>query len=133
MALASGDDARARGVHGVRGDVFSFRPNVFTFRANVFSFRPNVFTFRANVFSFRPDVFTVQTDVFSLDWCRVRFGVTTQWDRVATIERGAAPRKSLVANADDASPSSRFREPGRTRIAIAHSDSSRTVQSPGRK
>ncbi len=51
MALASGDDARARGVHRVRGDVFSFRPNVFTFRANVFSFRPDVFTLQADVFS----------------------------------------------------------------------------------
>ncbi len=51
MALASGDDARARGVHGVRGDVFSFGPNVFTFRVNVFSFRPDVFTLQADVFS----------------------------------------------------------------------------------
>lgn len=75
------------------------------------------------VFSFRPDVFTLQADVFSLDWRRVRFGVTTPGSRVATIERGAAPRKSPVANADDASPRSRFREPGRTSIAIAHLDS----------
>ena len=31
-ALASGDDARARGVHRIGVDVFSFRPNVFSFR-----------------------------------------------------------------------------------------------------
>ena len=38
MALASGNDARARGVHGVGVEVFSFCPEVFSFRANVFSF-----------------------------------------------------------------------------------------------
>ena len=37
-ALASGDDVRVRGVHGVGGEVFSFCPEVFSFRANVFSF-----------------------------------------------------------------------------------------------
>ena len=39
MALASGADVRARGVHLVGVEVFSFCPNVFTLRANVFSFR----------------------------------------------------------------------------------------------
>lgn len=39
MALASGGDARARGVHRVGVEVFSFCPNVFTLRAKVFSFR----------------------------------------------------------------------------------------------
>ena len=51
MALASGDDARARGVHRVRGDVFSFGSNVFTIRADVFIFRADVFSLRPNVFS----------------------------------------------------------------------------------
>ena len=40
---------------------------------------------------FRPDVFTFRGDVFNLDWRRVRFVVTTQGGRAATIERGAAP------------------------------------------
>lgn len=39
IAVASGNDARAGGVHRVGVEVFSFCPNVFTFRANAFSFR----------------------------------------------------------------------------------------------
>ena len=71
MALASGDDARAKGVHRVGVDVFSFRPNVFTFRANVFSFRrfsPPMCSLSGSMCSPRP---------------------TTQAARAATIERGA--------------------------------------------